>query len=52
MPPSDGFGPTVEDVRKGLIENRREHERSSVQAVLLETIASYLHNGRIGVMVE
>ena len=49
----DGFGPTVEDVRKGLIgkigENmsvRRFKRLSGSQ------IASYLHNGRIGVMVE
>ena len=49
----DGFGPTVEDVRKGLIgkigENmsvRRFKRLSGSQ------IASYLHNGRIGVLVE
>lgn len=49
----DGFGPTVEDVRKGLIgkigENMsvRRFKRFSGSS-----IASYLHNGRIGVVVE
>ena len=49
----DGFGPTVEDVRKGLIgkigENMsvRRFKRFSGSK-----IASYLHNGRIGVVVE
>ena len=49
----DGFGPTVEDVRKGLIgkigENIsvRRFKRFSGSA-----IASYLHNGRIGVVIE
>lgn len=49
----DGFGPTVEDVRKGLIgkigENIsvRRFKRFSGGA-----IASYLHNGRIGVVIE
>ena len=49
----DGFGPTVEDVRKGLIgkigENMsvRRFKRFSGSK-----LASYLHNGRIGVVVE
>jgi elongation factor Ts len=50
----DGFGPTLEDVRKGLIgkigENMtiRRFKRYSGGGVL----ASYLHGTRIGVMVE
>ncbi len=50
----DGFGPTVEDVRKGLIgkigENMsiRRFQRYSGSAKL----ASYLHGTRIGVVVE
>ncbi len=50
----DGFGPTVEDVRKGLIgkigENMsiRRFRRFSGEAKL----ASYLHGTRIGVVVE
>lgn len=50
----DGFGPTVEDVRKGLIgkigENMsiRRFRRYAGQAAL----AHYLHGTRIGVMVE
>jgi elongation factor Ts len=50
----DGFGPTLEDVRKGLIgkigENMsiRRFKRYSGGAKL----ASYLHGTRIGVMVE
>ena len=49
----DGFGPTVEDVRKGLIgkigENMsvRRFKRFSGSA-----LASYLHGTRIGVVVE
>ncbi len=49
----DGFGPTVEDVRKGLVgkigENMsvRRFKRFSGGST-----ASYLHNGRIGVVVE
>ncbi len=49
----DGFGPTVEDVRKGLIgkigENMsvRRFKRFSGS-----TLASYLHGTRIGVVVE
>ena len=50
----DGFGPTLEDVRKGLIgkigENRscRRFKRFASGAKL----ASYLHGTRIGVVVE
>ena len=50
----DGFGPTVEDVRKGLVgkigENMsiRRFKRCSGSAQL----ASYLHGTRIGVLVE
>jgi len=50
----DGFGPTVEDVRKGLIgkigENMsfRRFKRFAADAKL----ASYLHGTRIGVVVE
>ena len=50
----DGFGPTMEDVRKGLIgkigENMsfRRFKRFSGDAAL----ASYLHGTRIGVVVE
>lgn len=50
----DGFGPTLEDVRKGLIgkigENMsvRRFKRYAGGGKLV----SYLHNGRIGVLVE
>ena len=50
----DGFGPTLEDVRKGLIgkigENMsfRRFKRASGDA----KIANYLHGTRIGVLVE
>ncbi len=50
----DGFGPTLEDVRKGLIgkigENMtfRRFQRSTAGA----QVASYLHGTRIGVVVE
>ena len=49
----DGFGPTVEDVRKGLIG--KIGENMSVRRFKRfagSSLASYLHNGRIGVMVE
>ena len=49
----DGFGPTVEDVRKGLIG--KIGENMSVRRFKRfagNSLASYLHNGRIGVMVE
>ena len=49
----DGFGPTVEDVRKGLIgkigENMAIRRFKHYQGARL---ASYLHGTRIGVMVE
>ena len=46
----DGFGPTVEDVRKGLVGNMsiRRFRRFAGDAKL----ASYLHGTRIGVVVE
>ncbi len=50
----DGFGPTVEDVRKGLIgkigENMSFRRFKRFDSGL--KLASYLHGGRIGVMVE
>ncbi len=49
----DGFGPTVEDVRKGLIG--KIGENMSVRRFKRfagSTIASYLHGTRIGVVVE
>lgn len=48
----DGFGPTVEDVRKGLIgkigENMFVRRFKRYEA----KVATYLHGNRIGVMVE
>ena len=50
----DGFGPTMEDVRKGLIGNIgenmsfRRYKRFSGDA----SVTSYLHGTRIGVVVE
>ncbi len=50
----DGFGPTLEDVRKGLVG--KIGENMSVRRFKRYAgggqLASYLHNGRIGVMVE
>ncbi len=50
----DGFGPTVEDVRKGLIG--KIGENMSIRRFKRYTgggrLASYLHGTRIGVMVE
>ena len=50
----DGFGPTVEDVRKGLIG--KIGENISVRRFKLYTgggqLATYLHGTRIGVVVE
>lgn len=50
----DGFGPTVEDVRKGLIG--KIGENMSIRRFRRYTgggrLASYLHGTRIGVMVE
>jgi len=49
----DGFGPTLEDVRKGLIgkigENMSFRRFKRVQG---SALASYLHGTRIGVLVE
>jgi elongation factor Ts len=49
----DGFGPTLDDVRKGLIgkigENMSVRRFKRVQDT---AVASYLHGTRIGVMVE
>jgi elongation factor Ts len=49
----DGFGPTVEDVRKGLIgkigENMSIRRFKRVEG---HAVTSYLHGTRIGVMVE
>ncbi|HSI56885.1 MAG TPA: translation elongation factor Ts [Ideonella sp.] len=50
----DGFGPTVEDVRKGLIG--KIGENMSIRRVRVYSgggqVASYLHGTRIGVLVE
>ena len=50
----DGFGPTVEDVRKGLVG--KIGENMSIRRFKRYTgagqLASYLHGTRIGVMVE
>ncbi len=50
----DGFGPTVEDVRKGLIGKIGENMsiRRFVRYAGAGKLASYLHGTRIGVMVE
>ena len=50
----DGFGPTVEDVRKGLIGKMGENMsiRRFRRYVGGGHLASYLHGTRIGVMVE
>jgi elongation factor Ts len=49
----DGFGPTLEDTRKGLIgkigENMSFRRFKRVDGT---SVTSYLHSGRIGVMVE
>ncbi len=49
----DGFGPTLEDVRKGLIG--KIGENMSIRRFQLfegADLASYLHGGRIGVVVQ
>ncbi|MCV2355138.1 translation elongation factor Ts [Paucibacter sp. B2R-40] len=50
----EGFGPTVEDVRRGLIG--KIGENMTLRRVKLSTagnkVASYLHGTRIGVLVE
>lgn len=50
----DGFGPTVEDVRKGLIGKIGENMsiRRFKRYANGGTLASYLHGTRIGVVVE
>ncbi len=50
----DGFGPTLEDVRKGLIGKMGENMsiRRFKRYAQGGKLSSYLHNGRIGVMVE
>ena len=49
----DGFGPTLEDTRKGLIgkigENMSFRRLKRVDGT---SVTSYLHSGRIGVLVE
>lgn len=49
----EGFGPTVEDVRKGLIGKIGENMSiRRFKRYANTTLASYLHGTRIGVMVE
>jgi elongation factor Ts len=50
----DGFGPTLEDVRKGLIGKIGENMsfRRFKRAAGVGKIANYLHGTRIGVLVE
>ena len=50
----DGFGPTLGDVRKGLVGKIGENMsiRRFKRYAGGGKLASYLHNGRIGVMVE
>ena len=50
----DGFGPTLEDVRKGLIGKIGENMsfRRFKQFATGSRVASYLHGTRIGVVVE
>jgi elongation factor Ts len=50
----DGFGPTVEDVRKGLIGKIGENMsvRRFKRFATGSKLASYLHGTRIGVVVE
>lgn len=50
----DGFGPTVEEVRKGLIGKIGENMtiRRFKRYAGGSTLASYLHGSRIGVLVE
>jgi elongation factor Ts len=50
----DGFGPTLEDVRKGLIGKIGENMsfRRFKRVAGSNKLASYLHGTRIGVMVE
>lgn len=48
----DGFGPTVEDVRKGLIGKIGENMSVRRFKRFEGSVASYLHGTRIGVVVE
>ena len=50
----DGFGPTLEDVRKGLIGKIGENMtfRRFKRFASVSKVASYLHGTRIGVVVE
>ena len=49
---SDGFGPTLEDVRKGLIGKIGENMTFRRFKRFEGTVATYLHGTRIGVVVE
>ena len=48
----DGFGPTLEEVRKGLIGKIGENMSFRFKRVTGGKTASYLHGTRIGVLVE
>ncbi len=48
----DGFGPTLEDVRKGLIGKIGENMSFRRFKRFEGKLASYLHGSRIGVIVE
>ena len=48
----DGFGPTLEDVRKGLIGKIGENMSFRRFKRFEGTLASYVHGSRIGVVVE
>lgn len=50
----DGYGPTLEDVRKGLVGKIGENMsfRRFVRKADGNALAAYLHGGRIGVLVE
>jgi elongation factor Ts len=49
---ADGFGPTLEDVRKGLIGKIGENMSFRRFKRFEGTVATYLHGTRIGVVVE
>ena len=48
----DGFGPTLEDVRKGLIGKIGENMSFRRFKAISGSVASYVHGTRIGVLVE
>src|SRR5690606_19134642 len=48
----DGFGPTLEDVRKGLIGKIGENMSFRRFKRFEGTLASYVHGSRVGVVVE